>query len=190
MIRELKNDVSYSFELLDKNRESQFYRRIALRNIFSFIEVTINVIKFELKRELRLGRIENKLTTKETEILYEEKISTKVGRNIKQIINIPLEKNLKGTFNIAKKMWCLRNYVLDVNSNEYSYFKKAKYSRNKLTHPKDYYDIQITVVDIKVAYLTYVWVKENFIKLFKEKINIGLEELPEDIKNRFWEEET
>lgn len=77
-----------------------------------------------------------------------------------------------------------------MNSNEYAYFKKAKLSRNKLTHPKDFYDIQITSSYIKVSYLTYIWIKNNFVRLFNEKINNSLEGFPEDIKQKFWEKET
>jgi hypothetical protein len=188
LVAELMNDVNHSFELLNQSRDSQFYRRTTLRNIFSFIEASINIIKYELKREIRLGHIENILTTKENENLYEEKITIKNNASTVHNIIIPLDKNLKVTFRIAKKLWKLKQFILDINSDGYDCFKHAKLSRNKLTHPKDFYDIQITTKDIKDSYLTHIWVKNNFIKLFREKINIGLEEFPEDVKKRFWEE--
>lgn len=76
LISELINDINFSLRILNKNRESQFYRRIVLRNIFSFIEAVINIIKFELKREVRLGYIKDSIKIKDKEILYEEKISS------------------------------------------------------------------------------------------------------------------
>ena len=95
----LISDVQYSFEHLHKDENLQTSRRNVVRSTFSFIEGVIQILKFELKADFRLGRTDKTLTKKEAEILYEIRII----ENQKIPWNVPLDINLKKTISIATK---------------------------------------------------------------------------------------
>lgn len=179
LLLQLIGDVHRIFELLDKEKHSQFLRRIAVRNIFSFLEATVHIVKFHLKSDLRKNRMCVKLNSKEIEFILEEKI---IERK-KFTFLIPIDKNLPKTFQIAKKAWNLNNYKFSTSSPEYLNFKQVKLSRNKLTHPRTYYDIQITNEDMNDLVNTFIWIKSEFFKLMRAKMESDLSEIPVNTSN-------
>jgi hypothetical protein len=166
LIENLINDVYRAFEVLDADKESQFLRRSLVRTVFSFIEGVIHVIKFEIRSAYRLGRTEIEITRKEREILYEER--EKDGEITK--IFIATDDNLKKTFNIAKKVWELNNYRFNAGGSEYKDFQKAKRARDKLTHPRTFYDIEITKDDMFYMVRSFDWIRSEFSSLMSAKI--------------------
>ena len=177
----LISDVENSFEYWAKNKSSQFLKRNVTRTIFSFIEGIIQILKFEIKADIRFDRIEKALSEKESEIIHNVRFVK--GENIPW--NIPIEINLKSTITISKKVWNLCDISFDFSSHNYASFLSAKRTRNKLTHPITYYDIQITNDEIELMESTYQWVKSGFVSLLEEKIRIIRETLPDDLNNRF-----
>lgn len=174
LLSNLINDVYKAFELLSCDKDSQFLRRVAVRNVFSFLEGIIHILKFQLKKDFRLSYTSYILTVKEKELLYEEKII----KNGKVKIFIPIEKNLASTFKLAVKVWGPKEYNFNLEPDEHNFFLSAKKARNKLTHPRDFYDIQITDVDMNNITRTFIWIREEFSKLIREKLKTDISTLP------------
>ncbi|MGA0558280.1 hypothetical protein ACO2Q8_16595 [Larkinella sp. VNQ87] len=172
-------DANKAFELLASDQESQFLRRIAIRNVFTYIEASVQIIKFEIKSDVRKNRYKKALSEKDVEFLNEERIKSD---GTKEGIMIQIQDNLKGTFKLAKKIWGLNINYLDCSGKQYRYFLKAKHTRNKLTHPRTFYDIEITDDDVSYAAVAFQWTKDGFIKLFEAKVSKILETLPKQVQ--------
>ena len=177
---QLYSDVNNAFEILENSKESQYLRRTLVRTVFSFIEGVINILKFEICSEYRLGKTKSSLTKKEREVLYETK--ERNGEKIK--IFIATDTNLKKTFNIAKKAWNLKNYQFNSGGSEFEHFLKAKRARDKLTHPRTFYDVEISDVDMAYMASSFLWVKNEFHSLMSERVKKISEGLPDDIRTK------
>ena len=64
-------------------------------------------------------------------------------------------------------------------------FLKAKNTRNRLTHPRTYYDIEISEEEIKQMAITFKWMKDGFASIMKEKIKVIFETLPKEFVNTY-----
>lgn len=178
LLEHLTNDVYRAFEVLEEDKGSQFLRRSLVRTVFSFIEGIIHIIKFEIRSEYRLEKTEIDLTRKEKEVLYEEKIGN--GETIK--IFIATDDNLKKTFNIAKKVWELERYHFNAGGSEYEHFLKAKKARDRLTHPRTFYDVEITDDDMFYMASSFEWIRSEFKSLMSARVEKISEGLPENIR--------
>jgi len=167
LLEHLIEDVYKSFEFLDSDKESQYLRRVTVRTVFSFIEGIVQILKFELNSAVRLSRAEVVLSSKEHEVLHEVKV--KDGDKIKIII--PVEQNLKRTFKLAGKIWNLKGYQFNTNCSQHTYFMYAKETRNKLTHPRTYYDIEISDDEMSYVAHAFEWVRQEFVRLNEEYRN-------------------
>ncbi|ALS34562.1 hypothetical protein PTRA_b0018 [Pseudoalteromonas translucida KMM 520] len=177
LFEHLLDDVLESYKILESDKKSQHLRRAAVRNVFSFIEAVVHIIKYEIKSDLRLNRFSYSLTKKNSEVLFEEKI-----RNEETIpFFIPIDENIKKTFSLASKVWGLEGFNLNTNDEKYSAFLIAKEARNKLTHPRTFYDIQITSDDISNVSKAYIWVKSEFLRLIKMKVHSITIDLPPEV---------
>lgn len=164
LLEHLIDDVYKSFEVLDSEKESQYLRRVAVRTVFSFIEGIVQILKFELNRAVRFGYSAATLSTKEYETLYEVKIED--GEKINIII--PIDQNLRRTFKLASKIWNLGEYKFNTNSEQHTYFKYAKETRNKLTHPRTFYDIEISANEMSYVAHAFEWVRQEFVRLHED----------------------
>jgi len=182
LIESLQSDVYKAFELLDPSKESQFFRRIVVRNIFGYIEAIIEVIKFEVKKTIKFNESTTTLSNNQRKILYEQKVKED---GTVESITIPVEENLRETFKIAKKVWNIEGVILDCSSKNYQYFLKAKSARNKLTHPKTFYDIEITDDDVVYAAKAFEWTRAETETLFKEHVENLMKDIPDSIKEEF-----
>jgi hypothetical protein len=181
LLSSLINDAFEDFKFLHKNKSSQHLRRNVVRSTFSFIEGLIQVIKFEVYADIRLERSKFKLSEKEIEFLKEKKIVN--DESIKW--NIPLELNLKKTISLANKIWGIKNNKIDFGKIEYKSFLYAKHTRNRLTHPKTYYDIEISDEEMADLALTFTWLRMGFQNMVKEKIDLIETTLPTNFVNKF-----
>jgi len=75
---------------------------------------------------------------------------------------VPVDENLKKTFRLAAKIWGLKNYSMKTEGKEYQEFLSAKNARNRLTHPRTYYDITVTDADMHCYASSFLWVKSEF----------------------------
>lgn len=177
----LAEDAKRSIDEVIANQASQYHRRILVRNTIAFIEGMLQVLKFELYRDYRLEHIKDLFTEKDLEVLTEKK---QEGETKKQW-NIPFDDNFKKTVKIATKIWRLKETKNIVSSKEFSLLKSAKYTRNKLTHPRTYYHIEIADNEVETIQQVFEWSKTVFSGIMQEKINIISASLPQNFLNKF-----
>ncbi|MBK5007998.1 hypothetical protein [Pseudomonas sp. S32] len=171
LLEELHADIVTAYSTLEADKGSQYLRRCVVRAVFSFIEAAIECIKVELKYSVRLGYFsEENLTDKDKETLGS--ISIFPDQNGKFL---PLDTNIKRTFKLASKIWSL-DFKLRTDNEDWQDFTAAKNTRNKLTHPRTFYDIQVTDEDMHCHTIAAWWVRREFQRLFKSRIE-GLETL-------------
>jgi hypothetical protein len=137
-------------------------------------------MKWEIRSSIRRRESCVDLSKKEREVLDEKKI--KNGESIK--ILIPVNENLKNTFRVAAKVWGLKKYSVSTQRKQYKDFLSAKNARNRLTHPRTYYDIMVTDSDMHCYVSAFFWVKSDFLSLWDERIEILGAELPMDIRKQ------
>lgn len=181
LLTSLISDVKSSSEYLENDKDSQYLRRNYVRSVFSFIEAIIQILKFEVKADFRLERVQIGLNKKETEILHE----TRIIDNQKIPWYIPLDVNVKKTIALVIKVWGLKKDFLDLKSENYQSFLTSKHTRNKLTHPRTYYNIEISIEELKKVSNTFNWFRQMFNAIMKERIAIIINTMPKNIRNGF-----
>ncbi|MBI5843283.1 MAG: hypothetical protein HZB23_01285 [Deltaproteobacteria bacterium] len=174
-------DVNRAFEILESDKSSQYLRRCVARTVFAFVEGLIQIVKFEINTDIRMEGYSIDLSHNEKEVLSEQKIVN--GKSI--FIQIPVDKNFKKTFQLAAKLWNLNDYILHTDGDDYQNFLQAKKARNRLTHPRNYYDLQVTDYDMHCYAATFFWSKRAFETLFKKKIESIAADLPKEIRDKF-----
>ena len=177
LFRALTEDVNAAYDLLEKDRQSQLLRRSVARAIFAYIEAALECIRIEIRSSVRCGEHPEPLSDREMETLGSlSLLHSGVGKFL------PLDQSLKRTFKLAIRIWHL-NHRFEAAGEGYRAFIAAKSSRNRLTHPKTFYDIEVTDRDMHFYSVAFVWFRAEFTTLFRKRIEsflIGLE--PEDQK--------
>ncbi len=186
LFEQLKADVITAYELLDEQRDSQFLRRAAVRAIFALIEASIEIIKSELRSTLRFKTDKDQLSEKE--LIALGGLSTTPNPKTQKFL--PLEDNLKLTFKLAAKIWSLTEFQLDTSGENYREFLMAKDARNRLTHPKTYYDIQVTDEDMHRHTVAFQWSCDEFKRLFQHRVKFLATQLPQEDQKTFTKEFT
>jgi len=172
----LSDDVLCAYAILELDRSSQFKRRCVARAVFSYLEAVVECIKVEIRSTVRRDNIAASLTEKDEETL--ETLSLVGSRHTKYL---PLDQNLKRTFKLAAKVWRL-TYRLSSGSEAFRSFLASKRARNFLTHPRKFYDIEVTDLDMHNYSTTYVWFQREFVGLFRAWMDSLMEGLPaEDV---------
>lgn len=180
LLKQLYEDVIGSYKLLNENRDSQYLRRSTVRAIYSYIEAIIESVKHELRATIRTSDKKVELKEKEKELLGSlSPISCRRGEKKQNLV-----QSIKRAFRLAKKVWKLDNYLLYTDGQEFECFLRSKDARNRLMHPKTYYDIQVTEEDMHDHTVTIDWVHNEFQILIKTRVESIAKELPEDIANR------
>lgn len=175
-------DIGSAYEALEANKVSQYLRRCVVRAIFSYIEAVVECIKVEVRSELRLRRFTAPLSAKEQETLGSTSLFNLWGPPGRFL---PLEDNVKRTFRLANKVWGL-DFRLALDGQDYRDFRAAKVARNKLTHPRTFYDIEVTDADMSCHTCGMMWVRREFVRLFRAHVDSLTHDLPVDVKTRLF----
>ncbi|WP_312915760.1 hypothetical protein [Stutzerimonas kunmingensis] len=179
LLQALQGDIDQAYANLEADRESQFLRRCVVRAIFSYIEAIAECVKVEIRSTIRTGGYSGKLTPKEQETLGALVIfGAEPGKFL------PLDQNLKRTFKLAAKVWNL-SYRLSTDGEDFRDFLSAKSARNKLTHPRTFYDIEVNDYDMHCHTVAGMWVQKEFRRLFQERVKSIASKLPEDMREVF-----
>lgn len=165
LLQAMQEDISTAYETLEADRESQYLRRCVARAIFSYIDSMIECVKAEVKSAIRTGQFDAELTPKEMEV-----IGTLAIINGDSGRPMPVDDNIRKTFKIAAKVWDL-DFKLDTRGNDFTTFKRAKNSRNRLVHPRTYYDIQVTKDDMYDYTIAGMWAQKEFQRLLKARVD-------------------
>lgn len=184
LLEHLISDVYVAFERLEAERNSQYLRRAVVRTVFSFIEGVVHILKRELRRELRREQDKSILSRREQEVLWETK--QRDGESFR--IYAATEENLKRTFSMSSKVWELGDYSFDAGGEEYEHFLKAKEARDRLVHPRTYYDIEITDDEMSHIAIAFEWIRSEFVSLWKARVEALAENLPEDVSEQILSE--
>ena len=179
LLQALRGDIDQAYANLEVDRESQFLRRCVVRAIFSYIEAIAECVKVEIRSAIRTGAYSGKLTPKEQETLGSRLI---VGAEPGKFL--PLDQNIKRTFKLAAKVWDL-SYRLSTDGEDFRDFLSAKSARNKLTHPRTFYDIEVNDYDMHCHTVAGVWAQNEFQRLFQERVKSIVSNLPEDMRETF-----
>ena len=166
LLEALRADIDVAYATLEPDRSNQYLRRCLARAVFSFIEAVVECVKVELRSTVRTGLYpETSLTPKERELLVSlAVVSTPVGRFL------PLDQNLKQTFKLAAKVWHL-NFRLASGGEDFKDFLSAKSARNRLTHPRTFYDIEVTDHDMHCYTIAGMWVQREFQRLYGARVD-------------------
>jgi hypothetical protein len=184
LLEELRGDALDAYAVLDAQRGSQFLRRNVVRAVFSYIDALIEIIKLEVRSTLRLEGSAGTLSEREVEFLGGQAITPLV----KDQRFLPLEESLKLTFKVAAKVWGLADFWLETDDQEYRDLLVAKDARNRLTHPKTYYDIQVTDEDMRCHTVAFYWITEGFKRLFDRRVQLLMEHLPPEDRDSLRDE--
>ena len=174
LLEHLRGDIDSSYATLEANRESQYLRRCVVRAVFSYIEALVECVKVELRSTIRTNQYTGELTEKEKETLGPLAI---IGAAPGKFL--PLDQNLKRTFRLARKIWYIENFSLNTAGPDFKDFLAAKSARNRLTHPRTYYDIEVTDYDMHCHTIAGMWAQVEFKRLFQARQDALLEALSE-----------
>lgn len=183
LIGKLREDIASAYGALEESKSSQYLRRCVVRSIFSFIEAVIESIKWELRSSVRLDEFKGQLSDREKETLGSLHV---VGPRDDRFL--PLDQNIKRTFRLAAKVWQLKTFRLDTDGEDFQDFLRAKSARNRLTHPKTVYDIEVTDDDMHCHTIAGMWVQAELNRLFKARVEALAEGLPESEREQFIKE--
>ena len=183
LLEELKQDIDTAYETLESEKKSQYLRRCVVRAIFSYIEAIIESVKVELRSTVRTGLYTGSLTDREKEVLGPLHIvGTEPGKFL------PLDTNVKQTFRLAVKIWKLSNFKLTTGGEDFRDFSAAKNARNRLTHPRTFYDIEVNDHDMHCHTIAGMWIQAELKRLFEARIHALAEGLPEPDRAGFIDE--
>jgi hypothetical protein len=165
LLEELRKDIDTAYATLETDRQSQYLRRCLVRAVFSYVEALIECIKVELRSAIRTGLYTGELTDKDRETLGPLHIIGAMPGKF-----LPLDQNIKRTFRLAAKIWDLRAFRLRTNGQDFQDFLAAKSARNRLTHPRTFYDIEVTDQDMHCHTIAGMWAQAEFKRLFKARV--------------------
>jgi hypothetical protein len=174
LLKVLRGDIDTAYAALESDRQSQYLRRCAVRAIFSYIEAMVECIKVEVRSTIRLGYYAQPLSLKEQEALGPLAI---IGSPKEKFIS--LDHNIKRTFKLAAKIWGL-NFRLPTDGAEFRAFLAAKSARNRLTHPRTFYDVEVNDRDMHCHTIAGAWAEHEFQRLFKERVQSLAEGLSDE----------
>jgi hypothetical protein len=179
LLEVLRSDIDAAYQALEVERQSQYLRRCVVRAVFSFIEAVVECVKVELRSTVRLGYYsEQVLTSKERETLGSLAI---IGASVGKFL--PLDQNIKRTFKLAAKVWAL-DFRLSSGGEDFKDFLAAKSARNCLTHPRTFYDVEVTDHDMHCHTIAGMWVQGEFQRLYRARVESLTHALSEPDRKR------
>ncbi len=179
LLQELQSDVALGYEPLEGNGGSQYLRRSLVRAMFCFITTGVEMTKLEIRSTVRSGMCSAPLTDKEHEFLGSTYL---VPPPVAKFFS--LEANVKLTFRLAAKVW-MTDFKLNTSGADCRDFVAAKETRNKLTHPRTLYEIDVTDNGMHFHTILGRWFQFEFQRLFKARKHAIAKELAEQHRDQF-----
>jgi hypothetical protein len=181
LLQALRSDIDAAYAALEGDKSSQYLRRCVVRAIFSYIDAIVECVKVELRSTVRTGGFSGALNEKEVETLGPLAIigTSQPGKFL------PLDSNVKRTFRLATKIWGLKSFRLKTGDQDFEDFLAAKSARNRLTHPRTFYDIEVNDYDMHCHTIAGMWMQNELKRLFDARIVALAEDLPEEDRMLF-----
>lgn len=164
--RILQNDSERCIRNTQKNPQSQFWRRMMVKNSFAWFEGTIYGIKklaiYQFERK------EVKFSDAELAMLREEKYE--LDFNTSKAVAKPnnyakFNPNLRFAFRCLAKS-CEAAFALD--ESMMPQLKQFESIRNRLTHPKKVKDLEISNDELQICIRVHHWFSQETSRLFSE----------------------
>lgn len=183
LIEHLRKDIDAAYSALEKDRSSQYLRRCVVRSVFSFIEALIECVKWELRSSIRMKEFESELLQREQETVGSLHV---IGSRNDKFLS--LDQNVKRTFRLAAKVWAMKDFRLNTDGEDFQQFLRAKSARNRLTHPKTLYDIEVTDEDMSCHTIAGMWIQSEVERLMRTRISKLMAQIPEEERKQFEKE--
>ncbi|MGH1519868.1 hypothetical protein [Chryseobacterium sp. JK1] len=169
----LLEDGAESEKILSENRDSQFFRRIYIRSVFTTIEGSIWVLKQVCLKAKSIDGTKRKINISEYMILAEESYDLKGNGDIKITSKtINLLDNIKFTFRTINRLF-KGEINIGVGTKSWESLIIAKNIRNRITHPKSETDMIISDNEITVCEEVSSWFINLVFECFKLFLNSG-----------------
>ncbi|HEY0551158.1 MAG TPA: hypothetical protein VGF13_16245, partial [Verrucomicrobiae bacterium] len=131
----LASDVYESMKCLEKNKSSQYWRRIMLRSICAHIEALLFQMKVTMLKLAPVARVV--FTAEETEILTEMRAAVPPKQARPKFI--PMAENVKAVLSLFGRLQGA-TFSLETNGEGWQHFLYLVAVRNRITHPKEVFD--------------------------------------------------
>ena len=167
-IEVLKRDVQ---ELISEHNESpnQTKRRGLIRAIFAYIEGNL----FRIKEEIIIAESHKRnpiLDAEEIILLKEKSPEINRGKVKSRVKYVNLPENIKFTLNCYVKSAQI-NCELDLQCPEWRCLIESITVRNRITHPKNASELEISGNEIEKAYISYLYFNKVIVDLGEKKNN-------------------
>ncbi|MGH9968559.1 MAG: hypothetical protein ACREBG_12125 [Pyrinomonadaceae bacterium] len=175
-IEVLHNDVEYGAEMLNKE-DKQFWRRALVRALFAMIEgVTYRMQQIAL-RASQQPRVA--FSPGELQVLLEKSFELDSDG---KVVERQIRTSLKGIIRFAFRAYArvhVADYELDVGrEDEWGAFVSSIKVRDRLMHPKNAADLNVSDAEMTSAQRTFDW----FMKSLKKVQEVSLAALEEDVR--------
>lgn len=153
----LLEDAAESEKMLTDQRDSQFFRRIYVRSVFTTIEGGIWVLKQVCLKANSIDGTKRKITISEYIILTEKSYDLKGNGNVRVTSKtINLLDNIKYTFKTINTLF-EGEINIGVGNQSWERLIIAKNIRNRITHPKNETDLNISDEEILICEAVSSW---------------------------------
>lgn len=165
-IKPLQTDVDFAIQQWQADRKSQFWSRTSIRCLCAAIEATLFLFR---RMAEKLGTLHCvKWNESEIEILTEQKtIKGMDGVTKKKPAWLPFRDSVKETFRLLAKS-IGATIEIDYQVPGFSGICKTFENRNRLMHPKQPDDIQISAKDIDNANQGINWFNETYAGVLRQ----------------------
>lgn len=163
-LKELVDDLEKHKELLSSD-SSQFHRRNYLRSLFSLFEASLSNLREDVATRLNYKMLsQEQFNINEFIPLLDEDIQLQGNGEINLVPNKYPFKNLVAyVFKKYSELLGLDHNPL--SNHKWDSFKKAIQIRNRITHPVDHDDANISDEELSRIYEAEEWWKESVIQL-------------------------
>jgi hypothetical protein len=152
-LKALSEDVKLA-EKAVHDGDDQFSRRTLVRTFLAMVEGSVFILKQEA---LRLADTEPTLfTSAEMALLREESYELDRGKPRTRTKFIPVDENLRFAIQMYMRD-ALPTFQLRINSLGWESFKTSIAIRNRITHPKQYSDLEVTDAELEEIRAAVKW---------------------------------
>jgi hypothetical protein len=154
----LHSDFYTCSERLNKEGGSQYWRRALVRAFFAKVEGVI----YCMKRIAHSCRFQPGVEFSDGElmVLIEKTYQPNdKGEVYEQRMQIPLKTNIKFAFSAYARAY-LVDYKLNVGDNRWNDFKKSLLVRDRLTHPKEARNLEVSDEELGCLQRAFDWFSE------------------------------
>jgi hypothetical protein len=148
----LRSDVTYAVKQW-QNDPSQFWSRTSIRCICAAVEAKLFAFRKMAEKMVILSRIE--FEPKEIEILTEKRVVEVNGIQTTRPKFLPFPDSLKESFRLFAK--AAGTTVIVDYGDKFTDLCKTFEVRNRLMHPKQPFDVQVSTEDINTADRGIIW---------------------------------